>query len=224
MLHITYYGHSAVQLSDGTHTVIIDPFLRNNPLSTVRPEQINAQFIILSHAHGDHLGDTIEIAKRNKATVIAVFELANYCATKGVAVHGMNIGGAYDFPFGKVKFTIAHHGSSTPDGQYMGAPAGIIVTMGGRTVYHCGDTALFNDMKLIGELHKIDLMFVPIGDNYTMGIDDAIRAVDFVKPRRSVPIHYNTFPVIEADASEFVRKIGTASEAMVIDFGETVQL
>jgi L-ascorbate metabolism protein UlaG (beta-lactamase superfamily) len=224
MLKIRYFGHSAVQLSDDKYTVIIDPFLKNNPLSPVKPKDVKTDFIILTHGHGDHLGDTIEIAKANKATVIAVNELAKYCASKGVKSHCMHIGGSYAFPFGRVKFTIAHHGSSTPDGLYMGEPAGVLVTMSGKTVYHCGDTGLFYDMKLIGEMNKIDLMLVPVGDNFTMGIDDAVKAVELVKPKKAVPIHYNTFPDIEVDPKEFVRKVENFVESEVMDFGGTIQI
>jgi L-ascorbate metabolism protein UlaG (beta-lactamase superfamily) len=223
MLKIRYFGHSAVQLSDEKFTVIIDPYLRN-PFSPVKPGEVKADYIILTHGHGDHFGDTIEIAKANRATVIAVFELANYCASKGINSHGMHIGGSFSFPFGRVKFTIAHHGSSTPDGMYMGEPAGVIVTMGGKTIYHCGDTGLFYDMKLIGEMNKIDLMLVPVGDNYTMGIEDAIKAVEFVRPKKAVPIHYRTCPEIDVDPEDFVKKVSNMAESQVMEFGGTIQL
>ncbi len=221
-MNITYYGHSAFLLDDGTTKLIIDPFLDGNPLATVKPENVNVQYIVVTHGHGDHLGDAIPIAKRCGATVIAVNELANYVADKGAKSHGMHIGGAYDFPFGKVKFTIAHHGSVTPDGVHAGNPAGALVTIGGKTVYHTGDTGLFLDMKLIGEMNPVDVMLAPIGDNFTMGIDDAVKAVEFIRPKFVIPMHYNTWPVIKADPDLFIRKISAEGfRGKVLKVGET---
>lgn len=225
MIKITYYGHSAFKLSDGKNNVIIDPFLSGNPVSPVKPEDIKVSHIILTHAHGDHLGDAIKIAQKNDATIIAVFELANYCSSKGIKTHDLHIGGSHNFPFGKVKFTIAHHGSSTSDGQYMGAPAGVIVTMEGKNIYHCGDTGLFYDMKLIGEMTPIDIMLVPIGDNYTMGIDDAVKAVELANPRVAIPMHYNTFDIIKADPSIFGKKLTSIGKNFIImNYGETIEI
>lgn len=225
MLKLTYLGHSAVLLSDGTHDVAIDPFLKDNPLASAKPEDINAKFVVLTHGHGDHLGDTVAIAKRNDAMVIATFELANYCNKQGVEkVHHMNTGGSFTFPFGKVKLTIAFHSSATPDGQYMGDPNGLIIEMGGKTVYHAGDTALFSDMKLIGEMHDIDIMLVPAGDNFTMGVEEAAKAVEFVKPKIAVPVHYNTFPVIKIDPQEFIKKLPAGVEGKVMKPGDTLDL
>lgn len=225
MLKLTYLGHSAVLLSDGTHDVAIDPFLKDNPLASAKPEDIKAKFVVLTHGHGDHLGDTVAIAKRNDAMVIATFELANYCNKQGVdKVHHMNTGGSYTFPFGKVKLTIAFHSSATPDGQYMGDPNGLIIEMGGKTVYHAGDTALFSDMKLIGEMHDIDIMLVPAGDNFTMGVEEAAKAVEFVKPKIAVPVHYNTFPVIKIDPQEFIKKLPAGVEGKVMKPGDTLDL
>jgi L-ascorbate metabolism protein UlaG (beta-lactamase superfamily) len=225
MLKLTYLSHSCVLLNDGTHTLIIDPFLSGNPNAPKRVSDIRAEFVVLTHAHGDHLGDGLAIAKANRGTVIAVNELANYCASKGATAHNMHIGGAWNFPFGRLKFTIAHHGSGGPDGQYMGAPAGVLVTMGGKTVYHTGDTGLFLDMKLIGDRNVIDAMFLPIGDNFTMGIDDAVAAVEFAHPKLAIPIHYNTFGVIKADPQEFRRRVEAAGHAArVMEFGETITL
>ena len=225
MLTLTYLSHSSFLLSDGTHTVAIDPFLTGNPTAPMAADDIDAQFVVLTHAHGDHLGDGLEIARRCDALVIAVNELANYAAEKGVNAHNMHIGGAYNFPFGRLKFTIAHHGSSSPEGLYMGEPAGVLITMGGKTVYHTGDTGLFLDMQLIGERDSIDCMLAPIGDNFTMGIDDAVRAVEFVRPGLAIPMHYNTFPVIEADPEEFRSKVEEKQlKARVLDYGETITL
>jgi len=224
MLRLTYFSHSAFLLDDGTHQVIIDPFLSCNPTSPVKPEDISAKFVVLTHGHGDHLGDAFQIAKANGSLIIAVNELANYAASKGLNAHNMHIGGGFNFPFGRLKFTIAHHGSSNDEGQYMGEPAGVVIKMGGKTVYHCGDTGLFYDMKLIGEMNKIDIMLVPIGDNFTMGIDDAVKAVELANPEIAIPMHYNTFPVIPADPNEFKRKVETiGKKSIIMEFGQTIE-
>jgi L-ascorbate metabolism protein UlaG (beta-lactamase superfamily) len=225
MLKLTYLSHSSFILDDGKNHVVIDPYIGGNPNSPVKAEDIKAKFVVLTHAHGDHLGDGIAIAKANNALVIAVNELANYASGQGVNAHNMHIGGGYNFPFGRLKFTIAHHGSSTNDGKYMGEPAGVVIKMGGKTVYHTGDTGLFLDMKLIGELDRIDVMLLPIGDNFTMGIDDAVKAVEFVNPGLAIPIHYNTFPLIKADPEEFKTKVTQIGKnCRVMSFGETITL
>ncbi len=211
MLKVTYLSHSGFLCDDGNYKVLIDPFISGNPNAPLGIEEIEADFVVLTHAHGDHLGDAIEIAKKRDATIVAVNELANYVAEKGAKAHNMHIGGGYDFPFGRLKFTIAHHGSSSPEG--------------GSTVYHAGDTGLFYDMKLIGDMNNVDLFCVPIGDNFTMGIDDAVKAVEFVDPALCVPIHYNTFPVIQTDPEKF-RKIILSNErkCKVMDYGETIEI
>lgn len=225
MLKLRYLSHSAFILNDGNHEVIIDPFISGNPTAPIKWEEVKAKFIILTHAHGDHFGDTFNIAKKNNSIVIAVNELANYVSKNGYQAHNMHIGGSYNFPFGKVKFTIAHHGSANGNNEYMGEPAGVIITMGGKTIYHTGDTGLFMDMKLIGEMNQIDAMLLPIGDNYTMGIDDAVKAVEFVKPKLAIPIHYNTFPVIKADPDEFASKVKTKGmNSKVMKYGEVIEI
>lgn len=224
MLKLTYLSHSTFILDDGNYKLIIDPFITGNPTCPIKVDDVKVNFVVLTHAHGDHLGDAFTIAKNNDALVIAVNELANYAAENGCKAHNMHIGGAYNFPFGRLKFTIAHHGSSSPDGRYMGEPAGVVIKMGGKTVYHTGDTGLFLDMKLIGELDKIDLFLVPIGDNFTMGIDDAVKAVEFVNPVLTIPMHYNTFPVIPADPIEFKKKVeALGKNCRVMEFGETLE-
>ncbi|MCX8055423.1 MAG: metal-dependent hydrolase [Ignavibacteria bacterium] len=223
MLKLTYVSHSTFILEDGQYTLVIDPFFTGNPTANISIDSVKPNFIVLTHAHGDHLGDALSLAKKHDALIIAVNELANYCAANGCKAHNMHIGGAYNFPFGRLKFTIAHHGSSTNDGQYMGEPAGVIINIGGNIVYHTGDTGLFYDMKLIGELNPIDIFLVPIGDNFTMGIDDAVQATKFVDPKLVIPMHYNTFPVIKADPNEFkskVEKIG--KKCVVMQYGETI--
>ncbi|MGH8016340.1 MAG: metal-dependent hydrolase [Candidatus Zixiibacteriota bacterium] len=218
-----FLGHACVTVSDGTHNFIIDPFLNGNPLAAAKPENIKCDYIILTHGHDDHFGDTVIIAKNNNAKVIANFELAMFCAKQGLDVHDMGIGGSRQFEFGRVKFTIAHHGSGY--GQYAdiytGSPAGVLLTLAGKTLYHSGDTALFYDMKLIGEMNQIDIAFLPIGDNYTMGVDDAAKAVEFLSPKIVVPIHYNTFPIINQDPLDFARKVKSA-KVIILKPGESV--
>ena len=207
-MKLKYFSHSAFQITTANGKVIlIDPFLTGNPTATVSAESIEADFIILTHAHGDHIGDAFDIAKRCNSLIIAVNELADYAIGKGLRAHNMHIGGSNIFDFGKVKFTIAHHGSLTPDGHYAGEPAGVVINADGKYVYHTGDTGLFYDMKLIGEMNKIDYMLLPIGDNFTMGIEDAVKAIELTDPDVAIPMHYNTFPVIEADPNEFKNKV-----------------
>ncbi|MBN2424316.1 MAG: metal-dependent hydrolase [Calditrichaceae bacterium] len=207
MVSITYLSHSAWLIKNGEHTILIDPFLSGNPLATVKKDDVKADYIIVTHAHGDHLGDAIPIARANKSLIITNFEIANYCSANGVSAHSMHIGGGHNFPFGRVKLTPAWHGSSFPDGSYGGTPAGVLITIDGKTIYHSGDTGLFLDMQLIGQMNSIDVFLVCIGDNFTMDINDAVKAVEFVKPKLTIPMHYNTFDVIRSDPEEFARKV-----------------
>lgn len=218
-----FLGHSCVAITNGKHKLIIDPFLTGNDKAAITADKVEAQFILLTHGHGDHVGDALAIAKRTGATIIAGYELALLCAKDGASVHPMHIGGGHNFDFGRVKLTIAHHGGGYGEDAsvYTGPPVGFLVTIGGKTVYHPGDTGLFLDMKLIGELNRIDLAFLPIGDNFTMGIDDAVKAVEFLKPKKVVPFHYGTFPIIEADPNEFAQK-ASWTEVVILKPGETV--
>ena len=220
----TFLGHSCVMLQDGDHKLIIDPFLTGNELTSVKPEEIDVSHVLISHGHGDHVGDGIEIARRTGATVVANFELANLCAREGLNIHPMHIGGAHDFDFGRVKLTIAHHGGGYGEdaSRYTGPPVGFLVTMGGKTVYHPGDTGLFYDMSLIGSMNDIELAFLPIGDNFTMGIDDAVKAVEFLRPKRVVPMHYDTFDVIKADPKKFAAKVKEA-QVVILKPGDTIE-
>ncbi len=224
MAKLTYFSHSAWKIETGNFTILIDPFLNDNPTSPVKASEVNADFIIITHGHGDHVGDSIEIAKANNSTIITNFEIANWCGEKGVNAHPMHIGGAKEFPFGNVKLTQAFHGSALPDGSYGGMPAGVLVTVEGKTLYHTGDTGLFGDMKLIGEMNPLEIALIPIGDNFTMGIDDAVKAVEFLKPQKTIPMHYKTFDVINADPDVFVnriKQIGQAAE--VLDYGGSIE-
>jgi len=226
-MKLKYFSHSAFQITTNDNKVIlIDPFISDNPTNPIKYDSIaQVDFIILTHAHGDHIGDTLNLAGKFNPLVISVNELADYITSKGFRAHNMHIGGAHSFDFGRIKFTIAHHGSVTPDGVYAGEPAGVVLTIEGKNIYHTGDTGLFLDMKLIGELNTIDYMLVPIGDNFTMGIDDAVKAVEFVNPKVAIPIHYNTWPIIEADPNEFKSKIENIGKtARVLEYGEEIEL
>lgn len=225
MIKLKFHGHSCWEISGNGHDLVIDPFLTNNPLAKAKPDDIKARWIIISHGHDDHWGDTPAIARKNDATVITNFELSNYAGSKGLNTHPLHIGGGHDFPFGRVKLTIAHHGSTLEAEDYGGNPAGILLTIDGKTIYHAGDTGLFMDMKLIGEMNKIDLALLPIGDNFTMGPEDAAKAVEFLKPKTVIPMHYNTFDVIEQDPKKFkemVEKQGFNCE--IVEPGGTFEL
>jgi L-ascorbate metabolism protein UlaG (beta-lactamase superfamily) len=221
---LTYLGHSAFLVEGGGSRLVIDPFLTGNPLAAASADEIDVEWVLLTHGHGDHIGDGVEIATRCRATIVAPFELANYCAAKGATVHPMHIGGGFNFPFGRVKLTIAHHGSQAPDGTYTGNPCGFLVTIDGTTLYHPGDTGLFLDMQLIGEMHPIDVAVLPIGDNFTMGVEDAVKATELLQPRLVIPMHYKTFDVIDVEPREFVDKVMSQGfRARILGFGERIE-
>ncbi|PEE40340.1 metal-dependent hydrolase [Bacillus pseudomycoides] len=227
-MKISYHGHSVVKIEANGKVILIDPFLTGNPKTDLKAEDVKVDVIILSHGHGDHVGDTVALAKKNNAVVVAPFELATFLGWQGVNTHPMHIGGSHVFDFGKVKFTQAFHGSSYIDEEnqtitYTGMPAGILFTAEEKTVYHAGDTALFSDMKLIGSLNNIDLAFLPIGDNFTMGPEDAVLAAEWIGAKTVVPMHYNTFPVIQQDPHLFVQKL-TSSTGKVLEAGESITL
>lgn len=227
-MKVSYWSHGCLYIETAGKRIIIDPFLSGNPMAQVKPDDVVCDYIIVTHGHGDHLGDTVQIAKKNKATVISNFEISMFCSQKGCAVHPMHIGGGHNFDFGRVKLTIAHHGSGyIDDGRiiYLGNPAGILLTSEGKTIYHAGDTGLFYDMKLIGEMNAIDVAFLPIGDNFTMGIDDAVKAVEFLHPKVTVPIHYQTFDVIAVDPQEFAKKVEQmGKQAKVLGIGDSIEV
>ncbi len=226
-IQVTWLGHSAFQLTMGGYVVLTDPFLTGNPLAPISSDQIEADFILLSHGHGDHVGDTPAIAKRTGATVVANNEIGHWLRGKqGLKkVEGINPGGGVQLPFGRVELTIAHHSSSLPDGTYGGEPNGLLIlTNEGKNIYHAGDTAAFLDMQLIGE-HGIDLAILPIGDYFTMGIPGSLRAISLLRPKAVIPMHYNTFPPIMQDVTDWAQRVQNETDAqpIVLDPGGTYQ-
>ncbi|WP_394233210.1 metal-dependent hydrolase [Niallia oryzisoli] len=226
-MKITYHGHSVVKIETNGKTILIDPFITGNGLTDLKVENVKPDVIIISHGHGDHVGDTVQLAKVNDSLVIANDELSTYLSWQGLRVHGMHIGGSYQFDFGRVKLTQAFHGTGLQTGDnnivYCGMPAGILFMSEGKTIYHAGDTALFSDMKLIGERHPIDVAFLPIGDNYTMGPEDAAYAAKLLGAKTIVPMHYNTFPVIRQDPQEFIKLLEDGN-GKILNPGEGIDL
>jgi L-ascorbate metabolism protein UlaG (beta-lactamase superfamily) len=225
---LTWLGHSAFALDIDGHPVVIDPFLTGNPLAAAAPEEIAAETILLSHGHGDHVGDTVSIAQRTGASVITNFEIANWLQAKGVAkTIGLNTSGQVDSGFMRVKSTIAIHSSSLPDGSYGGLAGGFIITVrsSGKKIYFAGDTGLFLDMQLIGD-EGIDLAVLPIGDYFTMGSMDSLRAIQLVRPKVVMPMHYNTFPPIMQDAGAWANHVSSETDAqpVVVDPGGSYTL
>ncbi|MCL4455577.1 MAG: metal-dependent hydrolase [Deinococcus sp.] len=224
MLSVRYIGHSAVWLSDGSTSVIIDPFISGNPVAKVGlettshhglSEAVHADIILVTHAHGDHWGDSVALSKKG-GTLFSNFEISTYSERQGAKAVAMNIGGSYKFAGGTIQWFPAWHSSSFPDGTYGGMPMGVFLEFAGKRIYHAGDSALFSDMRLVGE-RGLDLAFVPIGDHFTMGPEDALKALELLKPKRAVPIHYNTFPPIKQDGQAFARRaqsMGIDSKAM----------
>lgn len=209
MLKVEYHGHSCIQLSDGKHSLIIDPFLSDNPVAVVDPDTIRVQHVLLTHAHGDHIQNAAQIARANDATLVAIHELATYMSWQGVKAQDMNIGGRLSLGYAEVQMVQAFHSSAivnheTKEIIYGGMPAGFIIRWNGHTILHAGDTNLFLDMKLIGERNSIDLAFLPIGDLFTMGPEDAAVAAEWLRAKQVVPMHYNTFALIQQDGAAFV--------------------
>ncbi len=221
----TWYGHAAMGLEAGGQRLLVDPFFSGNPAASISADKAQADFILISHGHGDHVGDAVAIAKRTGATVISNFEICNWFEGQGIKVHAQHLGGGHQHPFGYLKLTLALHGSALPDGSYGGNPCGFLLTTEGKKIYLACDTGLFGDMKLIGE-EGLDLAVLPIGDNYTMGTDDALRATRMLQAKHVVPVHYNTWDVIAADAAAWAKRVEaeTSSKVHVLKSGESFSL
>lgn len=225
MNELTWHGHSAFSLTTSSgHKLLFDPWLDDNPAADIKSGDIAAaDFILVSHGHADHFADVVKIARRTNASVLATYELVAHCMDQGVKHgHGMSIGGGYRFPFGYAKLTPALHGTAVEGhGGLSTMPNGWWVDLGDARLYHAGDTALITDMQLLAG--RVDVALLPIGDNFTMGPEDAARAVEFIKPRVAIPMHYNTFPVIKQDPEEFRRHVGSAAEVVVLKPGESYE-
>ncbi len=210
---VKWLGHSAFQVITGGKSILIDPFFNGNPAAQISAGDVAADVILVTHGHGDHVGDTVEIAKRTGALVISNFEIITWFQKQGVEnAHPMHIGGSHRFDFATVKLTIAHHGSELPDGSYGGNPTGIILKIADGNIYFAGDTGLFYDMKLIGE-ENIAVAVLPIGDNFTMGPEDSIKAIKLLEPQTVIPAHYNTWPLIDQDAAAWGDRVATETSA-----------
>ncbi|HZW81968.1 MAG TPA: metal-dependent hydrolase [Candidatus Deferrimicrobium sp.] len=226
-MQVHFHGHACFTLSGKQGRLIIDPFLTGNPVADINAATVAVDGILVSHGHRDHLGDAVEISRANQATIIAPFELAYYCEQKGAPTHGMHIGGSHKFPFADVKLTQALHGSAvTEDNRiiYTGNPCGFLITLDGVLIYHAGDTGLFGDMELLGDLNQIDLALLPIGDNYVMGIQDAVIATKMLKAKSVIPMHYNTFDLIKQDAKEFAKGVEGFCKPIILEPGNTIEI
>ena len=222
----TFYGHASIGIETSRFHILVDPFFSHNPKAIVSADALPADFILVTHGQGDHLGDSLSIAKRTGAMIISNAEIANWAAAKGVKSHGQHIGGGFHHPFGYLKLTNALHGSALPDGANGGNPVGfLLTTLEGQKIYMAGDTGLFGDMKLIGD-EGLDLAAIPIGDNFTMGPADALRAVEFLHPKVVVPIHYNTFPPIQQDPYAWAKLVEekTTTKVQVMSPGESLTI
>ncbi len=224
---LTWYGHATLGLETDGHKLLIDPYFSDNPSASASADEVEADFILVSHGHGDHVGDTVDIASRTGALVISNFEIANWFSAQGVEkVHPQHLGGGFQHPFGYLKLTLALHGSALPDGSYGGNPAGFLLTTNdGKKIYMAQDTGLFGDMSLIGD-EGIDLAVIPIGDNFTMGPDDALKAVKLLRPKAVIPIHYNTWELIAQNPVSWADMVQeeTNAKVVVLKPGESYEL
>lgn len=226
MNKLTWYGHAALGLETAGKKLLIDPYFTGNPSATTTADRVTADYILVTHGHGDHLGDTVAIARRCGAMVVSNAEIASWLGKQGIKTHGQHLGGGHGYPFGYLKLTLALHGSGLPDGTNGGNPAGfLLTTTDGRKIYIAGDTGLFGDMKLIGE-EGIDLAVLPIGDNYTMGPEDALRAVKLLTPKHVIPYHYGTWDLITQDPVAWAARVAseTKTQVHVLKPGDTFEL
>ena len=236
-MEIRYHGHSCFELKDGEFTLLVDPFLApNNPKAVATADDVSPTHIALTHGHADHVADAVPVATRTGAECVAVVELAEWLGSQGVEnLHDPNLGGTVSFPWGSIKLVQAFHTNTTPgsgehpfspvEGTVIGMPSGLVIEFGGLTFYDAGDTCLFGDMEMIGKRHEVDIAMLPIGGHYTMDREDAAYAAELIGARRVIPIHYNTFPLIETDADAFAADLaGKGIEALVIDPDSTVEL
>lgn len=222
-MKVTFLGHAGFHVEESGVSLLFDPFLTGNPVALARPAEIRADYILVSHAHGDHLGDSVEIAKANDSVVISTYEVANLIGEQGARSHGMHIGGKKAFDFGYIRITQAFHGAGVAGGH----ACGFMVNFFGRTIYHTGDTGIFGDMKLLAELDPVYLALVPIGGNYTMDADDAAVATSLIKPKVVIPMHYATFPLINADPLAFRGKVESGvpgTQVEILRPGESISL
>lgn len=226
-MRIEYLGHAAFYVESDQAKILIDPFLIGSPSYDGYLDRFNdVDYIFVTHGHGDHIGDSVQIAKASGATIISNFEIVNHLGKFGVQCHAMHIGGRFKFPFGTVKMTPALHGSGiqTENGLITGGnPAGFVIELEGKKLYHAGDTGLTMDMKLL-EIEELDIAMLPIGGNFTMDIADALRAVTFIKPKKVIPMHYDTFDVIKAEPMAFVNGLESGVEGIILKSGESYSL
>lgn len=222
-MKLTYIGHSAFALEVATYRVLIDPFITGNPVAVHEASAFAPTHILVTHGHADHWGDTEALAKAHDAVVVSSAEIEDYAGSLGLRAHGMNIGGGFNFPFGRVTVTPAWHSNSLPNGQYAGMPMGFVLELPGLTIYHAGDTGLFSDMKLIADF-GIDIALLPIGDNYTMGAEAAAKAVQLLGAKTVIPMHYATFPILAPNADAFVQAVGTQAKVVVMKPGDETDL